>query len=79
VRLPWTRHRYLVMLAYRLLMNQLRQGHAYAGAFQTLTTIGEACRAILRETLRTTLTWAMEHATNPFWGKERVLAHLQLT
>ncbi len=73
-----TRHMYLVMLAYSLLMKQLRQGHAYEWAFQQLTTIGEACRAILRETLRTTLTWAMDHAAHPFWSRERVLAHLGL-
>src|SRR3954463_7328349 len=58
-----TRHRYLVMLAYSLLMRQLQQGHAYEWAFEKLTTIGQACRAILRETLRQTLTWALEHAT----------------
>ena len=73
-----TRHMYLVMLAYTLLMKQLRQGHAYEWAYQQLTTIGEACRAILRETLRTTLTWAMEHAGNPFWTRDRVIAHLGL-
>ena len=73
-----TRHMYLVMLAYSLLMKQLRQGHAYDWAFQKLTTIGEACRAVLRETLRTTLTWAMDHMTNPWWTKERVIAHLGL-
>src|SRR5713101_6259224 len=53
-----TRHMYLVMLAYSLLMKTLRQGHVYEWAYQQLTTIGYACRAILRETLRTTLTWA---------------------
>lgn len=74
-----TRHMHLVMLAYSLLMGQLRQGHAYEWAFQRLTTIGEACRAMLRETLRTTLTWAIEHVNNELWTKERVLAHLQLT
>ena len=74
-----TRHMYLVMLAYSLLMRQLRQSHAYEWAFQKLTTIGEACRAMLRETLRTTLNWAMEHATNPNWNAERIVAHLGLT
>jgi len=73
-----TRHMYLVMLAYSLIMKQLRQGRAYEWAFQRLTTIGEACRAMLRETLRTTLTWAMEHATDMVWSKERVMAHLGL-
>ena len=73
-----TRHMYLVMLAYSLLVKQLRQGHAYEWAFQRLTTIGEACRAILRETLRATLNWAIEHVTEKAWSTERVMAHLGL-
>lgn len=73
-----TRHMYLVMLAYSLLMQQLQQSHAYEWAFAKLTTIGQACRAILRETLRQTLTWALEHATHPYWSTERIVAHLGL-
>jgi Transposase DDE domain len=73
-----TRHMYLVMLAYSLLMRQLRQGHAYEWAFQKLTTIGEACRAMLRETLRQTLTWAMERVKDNAWSRERVITHLGL-
>ena len=74
-----TRHMYLVMLAYSLLMRQLRQGHAYEWAYRRLTTIGEACRAILRETLRTTLAWAIERVTDSDWSLERVVTHLGLT
>ena len=59
-------------------MRQLRQCHAYEWAFEKLTTIGQACRAILRETLRTTLTWAMERATSPLWSTDEVLTHLGL-
>jgi len=73
-----TRHMHLVMVAYSLLMKQLRQGHAYEWAYQQLMTIGEACRAILRETLRKTLTWAMEHIRDQAWSPERVIAHLGL-
>jgi hypothetical protein len=73
-----TRHMHLVMLAYSLLMRQLRQGHAYDWAYQKLTTIGEACRAMLRETLRKTLNWAMERGDNPYWTRERVMTHLGL-
>jgi hypothetical protein len=73
-----TRHMHLVMLAYSLLMQQLGQSHAYDWALQKLTTIGEACRAMLRETLRKTLTWAMERVTQPHWNMERVVAHLGL-
>jgi hypothetical protein len=74
-----TRHLYLVMLAYSLLMRQLRQGHAHEWAFQQLTTIGEACRAILRETLRTTLSWAIDRVGVFAWNKDQVIAHLGLT
>ena len=74
-----TRHMYLVMLAYSLLMRQLRQGHAYEWAYQKLTTIGEACRAILRETLRATLRWAIERVEVYAWDKDQVVAHLGLT
>jgi hypothetical protein len=73
-----TRHMYLVLLAYSLLVKQLGQSHAYDWAFERLTTIGQACRAILRETLRTTLTWAMQHVTEASWTSERVIAHLGL-
>jgi hypothetical protein len=74
-----TRHMYLVMLAYSLLMKQLQQGHAYEWAFQKLATIGEACRAILRETLRKTLIWAIEHVRDRAWNTACVLEHLGLT
>lgn len=74
-----TRHLYLVMLAYSLLMRQLRQGHAHEWAYQQLTTIGEACRAVLRETLRTTLSWAIDRVGVFAWNKDQVVAHLGLT
>ena len=67
-----TRHMYLVMLAYSLLMSQLRQSCAREWALQRLTTIGEACRAMLRENLRTTLAWAIEQVVE----RERPLAHV---
>jgi hypothetical protein len=73
------RHMYLVMLAYSLLMSQLQQGHAYEWAFRKLMTIGEACRAISRETLRTTLCWAIDRVQVYAWDKDRVVAHLSLT
>lgn len=73
-----TRHMHLVMVAYSLLMKQLRQGHAYEWAYQKLTTIGEACRAVLGETLRTTVTWAINHVTEDAWSVEQVMTHLNL-
>lgn len=73
-----TRHMHLVLLAYSLLMRQLRQGHAWEWAYCELTTIGEACRAMLRETLRKTLMWAMERVTQRAWEMPEVIAHLNL-
>lgn len=73
-----TRHLYMVMLAYSLLVRQLQQGHAYEWAYRKLTTIGEACRAVLRETLRTTITWAIDRVALKAWNKECVITHLGL-
>jgi len=73
-----TRHMHLVMVTYSLLMKQLQQGHAYDWAYQQLTTIGEVCRAMLRERLRTTMTWAINHVTEYAWSTERVMIHLNL-
>jgi hypothetical protein len=73
-----TRHMHCVMLAYSLLMRELQQGHAYEWASQMLTTIGEACRAVMTETLRTTLMWAMDRVLVQAWNKEEVLSHLGL-
>jgi hypothetical protein len=73
-----TRHMYLVLLVHSLLMAQLRQGRARAWATETLTTIGEACRAVLREALGKTISWAIERATLDGWLPNRIKAHLAL-
>jgi SRSO17 transposase len=73
-----TRHMYLVMLAYSLLMRQLRQNCAKEWALQKLTTIGEACRAMLRETLRTTLGWAVKQVTENSQSLDHVVVRLGL-
>ena len=73
-----TRHMYLVMLAYSLLMGQLKQSRAREWALQRLTTIGEACRAMLRESLRTTLAWAIEQVTQREQSVGDVIARLGL-
>jgi DDE superfamily endonuclease len=73
-----TRHFYLVLLVHSLLMAYLRQGRARAWATETLTTVGEACRAVLRETLGKTISWAIERATLDGWLPNRIKAHLAL-
>jgi DDE superfamily endonuclease len=74
-----TRHVYLVMLAYSLLMGELKQGRAKEWALHRLMTIGEACRAMLKESLRTTLAWAIEQVTQRKQPYGHVVAQLGLT
>jgi len=74
-----TRHMYLVMLAYSLLMSQLFDHRSKAWALHRLTTIGEACRGVMHETLRTTLTWAIEQVIENSQNMKHVMARLGLT
>lgn len=73
-----TRHMYLVMLAYSLLMLELRQGRARDWALCRLTTIGEACRAVLRENLRAMLAWAVRQVTECECSIDHVCARLRI-
>jgi hypothetical protein len=74
-----TRHIYLVLLAHSLLMAQLGQGRVSAWASETLMTIGEACRAVLREALAQTIRWALERVRLDAWEPARIIAHLNLS
>ena len=74
-----TRHMYLVMVAYSLLMIQLKQGRAKDWALHRLMTIGEACRAMTKEALRTTLSWAIEQVTRFERPYDHVVAQLGLS
>ena len=44
-----------------------------------LTTIGEACRAMLRETIRTTLAWAIQEVNENRRSYDHVVTKLRLT
>jgi hypothetical protein len=61
-----------------LLMVQLRQGRAKEWALHRLMTIGEACRVMLKEALRTTLTWAIEQVTERELSVEHVTDQLHM-
>jgi hypothetical protein len=74
-----TRHMHLVMAAYSLLMRQLRNSRATNWALRRLTTIGQACRAVADETLRTTLQWAMTQITEKSQKPQHVIAQLGLS
>jgi len=63
-----TRHVYLVSAAYSLLMRSLQQSRAQDWARRTLTTIGEACRAVKAETLAQMIDWVVEKLTVDHWS-----------
>lgn len=74
-----TRHMYLVMLAYSLLMHQLGNRRARKWSYCRLKTIGEASRAMLRENLRTTIRWGLDQILNKSRSYNHVMTQLGLT
>jgi hypothetical protein len=73
-----TRHMYLVFLAYSVLMRQLRQGRAREWARERLTTIGQACMTVLRQTLSDTIEWVIERIEGDNWDFGRIKFQLAL-
>jgi DDE superfamily endonuclease/Transposase DDE domain len=73
-----TRHMHLVMLAYTLLMRQLKSSRAKEWALERLMTIGQACRAVVDETLGTTLRWAINEVIRNSQQPQHVIAQLGL-
>lgn len=73
-----TRHMYLVFLAYSLLITEMKRARVSEWAQQTVTTVGEACRMMVRETLGSTITWAIERALVDRWTPRQIKAYLAL-
>jgi hypothetical protein len=73
-----TRHLYMVFLAHSVLMRQLRQGRAREWAQERLTTIGQACMSVLRQTLSNTISWVIERIEDDGWNFQRVKVQLDL-
>ena len=71
-----TRHVYLVSTAYSLLMRSLQQVRPQHWARRTLTTIGEACRAVKAETLERVIDWIVEKLTAEHWTVPEIKAVL---
>jgi DDE superfamily endonuclease len=71
-----TRHVYLVSTAYSLLMRSLQQSRVQDWARRTLTTIGEACRAVKAETLERVIDWIVEKLTVEHWSVPEIKAVL---
>jgi len=55
-----TRHIYCVFLAHSLLIQQLDKTSVSGWASVKLSTIGESCRALVRESLRSLIGWIVE-------------------
>jgi hypothetical protein len=73
-----TRHMYMVFLAHSVLMHQLRQGRAREWARERLTTIGQACMSVLRQTLSDTISWAIDRIETDGWNFQRIKVQLAL-
>lgn len=73
-----TRHLYLVFLAYSVLMRQLGHSRTRGWALERLTTIGQACMAVLRQTLSDTLAWVIKRIEVDRWDFAEVKSHLAL-
>ena len=71
-----TRHVYLASTAYSLLMRSLGQSRVQDWARRTLTTIGEACRAVKAETLERVVDWIVEKLTGEHWSVPEIKAVL---
>lgn len=71
-----TRHVYLVSTAYSLLMRSLQQVRPQHWARRTLTTIGEACRAVKAETLERMVDWIADKLTGDHWSISQIKAVL---
>jgi DDE superfamily endonuclease len=74
-----TRHVYLVSAAYSLLMRSLHQHRPQDWARQTLTTIGEACRAVKAETLERMIDWIADKLRGEQWSVSEIKAVLVYT
>ncbi len=73
-----TRHLYLVFLAYSVLMRQLGHSRTRGWALERLTTIGQACMAVLRQTLSDTLAWVIKRFEVDRWDFQKIKVHLAL-
>ena len=68
----------MVFLTHSILMRQLRQGRAREWAQERLTTIGQACMSVLRQTLGDTISWAIDRIEDDGWDARRIKVNLAL-
>ena len=71
-----THHVSRVSAAYSLLMRSWQQNRPQDWARRTLTTIGEACRAVKAETLERMIDWVVAKLTVDHWSVTDIKAVL---
>ena len=74
-----TRHTYLVSVAYSLLMHALHTSRPHEWTRRTLTTIGEACRAVKHELLERSVDWIVDKLDDDDRSLSRIKAVLAQT
>jgi len=74
-----TRHQYMVFLAYSVLVRQMQGSRSSAWALQRLTTIGQACMAVTRQTLSQTIEWVVKQIMEEKQNFESIKLQLALT
>ena len=71
-----TRHVYLVSAAYSLLMHAMHANSPPEWTRRTLTTIGEACRAVKGELLERLVDWIVDKLSADDWSMSQIKAVL---
>jgi hypothetical protein len=71
-----TRHTYCVFLAYSLLMRDLDKTSVSDWASVKLTTIGESCRALFRDSTRAMIAWIVDELVTAAAIGRNVVKHL---
>ncbi len=73
-----TRHMYMVFLAYSVLLTQMQQNRVCEWARERLTTIGQSCMAVMRETLSNTIAWVVDQIESNGTSFKRIKVQLAL-
>jgi hypothetical protein len=73
-----TRHTYLVFTAYSQLLPQMQGCRAREWSTAMVQTVGDACRAVLNDTLAKTIRWVVAKVEEHSWSSDRICAHLAL-
>lgn len=72
------RHMYMVFLAYSLIIRQMENARPREWALERLTTVGQACRAIICESIVNLVDWVAQRAKEDNWDSRKIRERLAL-